>query len=116
MRSDIVLAAARALAAIFAVLAGVLAAVRIADYTEKGGLIPRPYGVQMAGHIGQIHPSHGIQVHHPIPLSWSPPGAFYWVTPWWAYTLAAAVGLLGVGLALLFYRPEARGLGRHRLG
>lgn len=113
--SDRVLAAGRVIAEIVAVLGGVLAVVRIADYTQKGGLIPRPCCIQAAGHIGQILPSHRIQVHHPIPLSWYPPGAFYWVTPWWAYALAVAVGLLGVALAVLIHRAPLHGVARHQL-
>src|SRR4029077_12583225 len=69
-----IFAAARLVVAGVAVIGGVLAAVRIADYTERGGLKESPSFVS-AGHAGQLILPQRIPVHHPIPLSWYPPGA-----------------------------------------
>jgi hypothetical protein len=94
VRSVMISAVCRALAGI-AVLSGVLAAVEIAGYKERGSL----------KHATSLP---GPDLH--VPASW-----FFWLTPWWAYAVAVAVGLLGLALAVLIYRGPPRGVGRELL-
>jgi hypothetical protein len=105
-------AAVRLALAGIVVLGGVLAAVRIADYTQRGGLI-NPCAASLGCYTAE--PGRGLEVvqNAPvIPLSWYPHDAFYWVTPWWAYALAVVVGLVGIALAVLIFRAPSRGVHR----
>lgn len=72
-------------------LGGVLAAVEITGYQQRGRLLVATGGGEKA----------------PLPHDW-----YSWATPWWAYLLAVAVGLMGLLLGVLIYRrgglpPEA---------
>jgi hypothetical protein len=111
MRNGRVVAVRLALAGVV-VLGGVLAAIRIADYTQRGGL-NQPCALScFTGDTGKNFVPQNAPV---IPLSWYPRGAFYWVTPWWAYALAVIVGLVGLALAVLVYRAPLRGAHRRIL-
>src|SRR5204863_8532333 len=72
VKGVLVPAACRPLAGI-AVLGGILAAVEVASYEQRGALRPE--------HLASAPPAPGP------PASW-----YYWATPWWAYALAVVVG------------------------
>ena len=90
MRSVISSAPRKALAGV-ALLGGIVAAVEVGSY-EQQALMPQ-YRAMEAPPPGP-------------PRSW-----YYWATPWWAYTLAVVLGLLGLAVAFLVYprpRPPRR--------